>query len=67
MKVDEDFEKIIKNLQKKWRMKKGENISIREITKNMAKDPALVDFENRLLNDNNIKINFRIKFDGGKR
>lgn len=67
MKVDEDFERVIKNLQKNFMMKKGEKISVREITKKIARDPILTDFERRLLEgEQKVNMKFRIKFDGGK-
>ena len=65
MKVDQDFERLIKNLQKKVMMEKGEKISVREITKKIARDPLLTDFEKRLLGDEQ-NVKFKIKFDGGK-
>jgi len=49
MQVDPDFEVRIKNLQKAIRIKQGENLSLREITGNIARMPNFDDLERELL------------------
>ena len=49
MQVDPDFEVRIKNLQKAIRIKQGENLSLREITGNIARMPNFDDLEKELL------------------
>jgi len=49
MQVDPDFEVRIKNLQKAIRIRQGENLSLREITGNIARMPNFDDLEKELL------------------
>jgi len=63
MQVDVRFEKRIKDLQKNIRMKKGEEVSLRELTAVITKDPNFDLIENRILNGNPNDINFNIRFD----
>jgi hypothetical protein len=60
--VDIDFENRMKSLQKKIRMKKGEEISLRQLTKEIGKFAEFDAIERKILGDaENISLN--IKFD----
>lgn len=65
MMVDPDFECLVKAIQRKIRMKNGENISLREITKRISRLPELDDIEEKLLGVVSPNGNF-IKFDKRK-
>lgn len=66
MMVDPDFEHLVKGIQKNIRMKNGENISLREITKRISNLPELNGVEEKLL-DNKVTPNGNfIKFDKRK-
>lgn len=60
MKVDIEFEKKIKELQKKIRMKDGSNPSIRELTKNIVSVKEFKEIEKRLLEEDNSDINLKM-------
>lgn len=64
--VDEDFEKRMKDLQRKIRMKKGEEISLRQLTKELPKFEEFNIIENKILGDAE-EIAFSLKFDVRKR
>lgn len=59
MQVSENFEKKVKELQKKIRKKTGDNISLREITENIINTPDFEKLENKILqgDDENIQLN----------
>ena len=61
MHVDPYFENKMKELQKKVRMKNGDDISLRELTAKITKDPNFEAIEQGILGDE--MINFNIKFD----
>ena len=63
MMVDPDFERLVKQIQINIRKMKGENISLREITKRISNLPEFKDVEKKLLNEQfTVSGNF-IKFD----
>lgn len=63
MMVDPDFEQLVKKIQVNIRMKNGENISLREITKRISNLPELTGVEEKILNQQiSVSGNF-IKFD----
>ncbi len=66
MMVDPDFIHLVKGIQKNIRMKNGENISLREITKRISRLPELNDVEDKLLESVPPNGNF-IKFDSRKK
>jgi len=67
MMVDPDFERLVKQIQVNIRMKNGENISLREITKRISNLPELTDIEERILSQQiSVSGNF-IKFDKRKK
>ncbi len=61
MHVDPYFENKMKELQRKVRMKEGNDISLRELTAKISKDPNFEAIEQGILDDD--IINFNIKFD----
>ncbi len=63
MHVDPEFEKRMKELQRKIMKKNGENVSLRELTKMVVKTPDFEVMENRLLGLDVGNINLEIKFD----
>lgn len=63
MHVDSSFEKKLKELQKAIRMKRGEEMSLREITARVVKDPDFERIEARLIG-RDVKINLKVKLDG---
>ena len=63
MQVSDAFEKKLKELQKKIRMKTGENPSLRDITEDIVKFAYFEEFEKKLLNGD-MEINLKIKMDG---
>jgi hypothetical protein len=64
MMVDPEFESMVKQIQINIRMKAGENISLREITKRLSNLPELKHVEDKLLAQRKIKD--IIKFDKRK-
>jgi hypothetical protein len=64
MMVDPEFESMVKQIQINIRIKAGENISLREITKRLSNLPELKHVEDKLLEQN--KLNNLIKFDKRK-
>jgi len=63
MMVDPEFESMVKGIQVKIRMRNGQNISLREITKRISKLPELTNVEEKLLDEKfTVNGNF-IKFD----
>jgi len=65
MHIDIKLDRRLKELQKKIRMKSGDETSLRKLTEVWAISPEMDMFEKRLLGDAN-KISFEIKFDGGR-
>jgi hypothetical protein len=65
MMVDPEFENMVKQIQVNIRIKVGENISLREITKRLSNLPELKHVEDRLLAQNSLNNNL-IKFDKRK-
>lgn len=64
--VDAEFENRMKNLQRKIRMKKGEEISLRQLTKEIGRFTEFDEIERKILGDaDNISLN--IRFDGRMR
>lgn len=63
MHVDASFENKIKDLQKKIRMKKGEDISLRELTAQIIKDPNFARVEAKLIGKDLSKIDVKLTFD----
>lgn len=63
MHVDTSFEERIKKLQKQIRMKRGEDISLREITAQITKDPNFERIEQTLIENDSLDFNFKIKLD----
>lgn len=63
MHVDPEFEKRIKDIQKAIRMKKGEEISLRELTAKITKDPEFAMIEKNLIGNPNFKLDLKIKLD----
>lgn len=63
MQVDSLFEKRLKELQKAIRMQKGEEMSLREITARVVKDPDFERIEAKLIG-RDVKINLKVKLDG---
>ena len=64
MQVDEEFIIKIKQLKKKIMKTKGEDPSLRELTKMIVKDPNFEVIENRLLNlDSMPNIDIKLKLD----
>lgn len=61
--VDPEFDKRMKELQKKIRLKKGEEVSLRELTAKISKDPFFEDIEERILDDKSLKLNLDIKLE----
>jgi len=66
MQIDQDFETKVKAIQKKIMMKRGEKMSLREITKKISKYPEWETMEQKLLSNIN-KVEDRIKFDRRKK
>jgi DNA-directed RNA polymerase delta subunit len=64
MQVDSSFEAKLKDLQKAIRMKRGEEMSLREITARVVKDPNFERIEQRLIGNDLSKIKLNIKLDG---
>lgn len=62
--VSPEFEKRMKELQKKIRQKSGSNISLRELTDRIAKSSDLDHIENKILGEN--VFDFKINFDSKK-
>ena len=60
LQVAPEFEQRIKNLQIKIRKKQGENISLREITKKIAKTPSFEELEKAILNVDKIEIKLNL-------
>jgi len=65
MHVDTSFEKRLKELQRKIRMKTGDEVSLRKLTQDIPTFPEFAMIEKRLLGDVK-EIPFGIKFDGGR-
>lgn len=61
--VDPEFEKKMKELQKKIRIKKGEEVSLRELTAKISKDPFFENIEKRILDDKVLNLNLDIKLE----
>jgi len=61
MQVAPEFEKRIKELQKKIMQKQGEVVSLRDLTEKVAKNQSFEDLENSLLNVGNVDI--KVKMD----
>lgn len=61
--VDPEFDKRMKELQKKIRLKKGEEVSLRELTAKISKDPFFENIEERILDDKSLKLNLDIKLE----
>jgi hypothetical protein len=51
MMVDPEFETLVKRIQINIRMKNGQNMSLREITKRLSNLPELKHVEDKLLTD----------------
>ena len=66
MQVSDDFEKKLKELQKKIRMKTGDNPSLRDITDDIVKFAYFEEFEKKLLNGD-LEMNINIKMDRRRR
>lgn len=64
MQVSEEFERKLKELQKRIMMMTGEKTSLRDLTENLTQTPAFSEVENRILKNKNINLNIRIKMDG---
>lgn len=64
--VSEDFEKKLKDIQKKIRIKTGENTSMRDITDDIVKWAEFEEFEKKLINGD-LDFNIRIKMDRRQR
>lgn len=62
MQVDIEFEKRMKDLQRRIMMKQGVKPSLRELTAKIPKFEEFVDIENKLIG-NSDQITFKIKFD----
>ena len=62
MHVDSSFEKKVKEIQKQIRKAKGEEMSLREITAQITKDPDFERIEAKLIGCEN-GINLNIKLD----
>lgn len=60
--VSDDFEKKLKEVQKKIRMKTGENTSLRDITDDIVKWGYLDELEKKLL-AGDLEMNIKIKMD----
>lgn len=69
MQVDADFETRVKEIQRKIRMKKGEDCSLREITGRIVRVPEFNLIEEKILQNrtsgNSLDVN--INFDLGRR
>ncbi len=64
MQVDEEFVKTIKKLKEKIMKIRGEDPSLRELTKLIVKDPNFAVIENRILNlENSGSFDIKIKLD----
>lgn len=61
MKVSDDFDRKIKELQKKIRMTKGEEMSLVKITDRIVKDVDFAILENKLLGDDMFNINIKLE------
>lgn len=59
MQVSDEFEKKLKDIQRKVRMKSGEDISLRKLTEYIANSIQFDDIEKSIINnDFNIDIGF---------
>lgn len=62
--ASEKFVERMKILQRKIRMKKGDEVSMRKLTEDIISMPLFNDIENMLLNsDKKISMDINIKFD----
>jgi len=64
MQVDQSFEKKLKELQMQIRRKQGVEMSLREITKQITKNPNFESIEKQLIGNDIATINFKLKLDG---
>jgi len=62
LQVSPKFLEGLKNLQRKIRMKTGEDISLRELTDNLVSTQAFQEIENKL-NNKNINMDIKLRFD----
>ena len=63
MMVDPEFERMVKSIQINIRMRNGQNISLREITKRISNLPELTGVEEKLLDEKFTVNGTFIKFD----
>lgn len=61
LQVAPEFEKKLKDLQKKIMMKQGKNISLRDLTEKISKTKDFENLENTILK--NPSLDIKIKFD----
>ena len=65
MHIDIKLDRRLKELQRKIRMKTGDEVSLRKLTQDIPTFPEFAMIEKRLLGDVK-EIPFGIKFDGGR-
>ena len=61
--VGDNFLRKLKELQKRIRMKTGNDRSIRALTEDFAMTDAFEQIERKLTNPNGINVDFEIRFD----
>ena len=62
MQVSDNFSIKLKEIQKKIRMKTGENLSIRDLTEDIVKLKFFEEYENKIINGD-IEMELKIKMD----
>lgn len=62
--ASEKFVERMKNLQKRIRMKNGEEVSIRRLTDEIISNPLFNEIEKVLVDADKLETDIRVRFDG---